>query len=165
MKLLFYNILLLVAMLMANQSMAQNQKLYRFSLKGTGQFVTLSQGALTMADERTGVNNLVQYFIVERRSNGKTLITPAAKPGLFLKRNGAAVELAAYITDDTSFEWDIRYSGYPYASLAKPGANDVLNWQTGSGFSMQVPGAGLTNNTDGSGDSYRFGISPITNTF
>jgi hypothetical protein len=36
MKPLFYNVPLLVAMWMANQSMAQDQKRYRFSLKGTG---------------------------------------------------------------------------------------------------------------------------------
>ena len=164
MRPLLYNIIPLFFMLTVFHGFAQ-QKLYSFSLKATGQFLTCRQGALIMEDTQTQTNKLAQLFIVKRTPDGKTLIASAAKPKQFLKRNGTNIVLSAYNVGDTSFEWDIQYSGYPYASIVSPADDKVLSWQNGGGFILQNVSPGLSANDDPSGDDYRFGISTVTNTF
>lgn len=164
MKTVFYPTLLLLLMLTAWHGRAQDQQLYSFSLKGTGELLTYSQGSLLVAAAQTGANKMAQCFIVKRLDNGKTLIGAAAKPGLFLKREGSNLTLAPYIEADTSFEWYLGYSGYPYTSLMQPGTTNALGWQGGN-FSMLSISPGLTNNDDSAGDTYRFGMATVTNTF
>lgn len=165
MKTIFYNTVLLLFLLAGFHGKAQDTKLYSFSLKSTGQYITCSQGSLTMAGAQTAANKLAQLFIVKRLSGGNALILSAADPGLLLKRNGSGLVLAAYIDNDSDFEWDLRYSGYPYLSIAAPGANSILSWQSGSGFIMITGPTALSDNNDTSGDHYRFELSNVTNTF
>ncbi len=164
MKTIFYHILLLLLLFTALHSSAQDQKLYSFSLKATGELLTYSQGSLLVAASQTGVNKMAQCFIVKRLDNGSTLIGLGAKPGLFLKREGSTLTLAPYIDGDASFEWYLGYSGYPYTSLLQPGTSNALGWQGGS-FSMLSVSPGLTTNDDTAGDHYRFGMTTVTNTF
>lgn len=163
MKTIFYHTVLLLFLLTGFHGNAQDTKLYSFSLKENGQFLTLSQGGLDMANARTGKNKLAQLFIVKRLSGGNVLILPAANPDLLLKRDGSSLVLAAYTANDSDFEWDLRYCGYPYLSIATPGANSVLSWQSGSGFTMVTNPAALINNDDASGNHYRFSLSDATN--
>ena len=164
MKTLFYNAILLLFMFIAFYGTAQDQKLYSFSLKQTDQFLTYNQGTLVMADTHTGTNKIAQCFIVKRLDNGKTLIGAAAKPGLFLKREASNIVLVPYSVGDTSFEWYLNYSGYPYTSLMQPGTDNALGWQ-GGGFNMLSVSPGLSTNNDAAGDTYRFEISTVTTTF
>ncbi len=164
MKIVFYQTLLLLLMLTTWHVRAQDQQLYSFSLKASGELLTYSQGSLLVTIARTGANKMAQCFIVKRLDNGKTLIGAAAKPGLFLKREGSNLALAPYIEADASFEWYLGYSGYPYTSLMQPGTTNALGWQGGN-FSMLSVSPGLTTNDDTTGDHYRFGMSTVTNTF
>ena len=86
MKSFLYNTILLLFLLTAFNSTAQDQKLYSFSLKATGQLLTYSGGAIELSDAMTGTNHIAQRFIIKRTPNTKILIATAAKPGLFLTR-------------------------------------------------------------------------------
>lgn len=166
MKTIFFNALLLLLLLSASVAQAQDTRLYSFSLRGNGQFLTIDhQGSLTISGAQTEVNRLTQLFIIKQLSGGGALILSAANPDLFLKRNGSSVVLTPYTPNDVDFEWELRYAGFPYLSLAAPGTDSVLSWQAGSGFTMTDTPAALSNNADASGDAYRFAVTHITNTF
>ena len=179
-----YSSLVLLLLLAGFRAEAQDMKRYSFAIESTGQQITYSQGNLDMADAYTGANSLAQGFIVKRLmadaytganslaqgfivkrlNDGKVLIAAAANSGLLIKRDGSAIVLAAYVANDSNFEWELVYSGYPYLSIAEPGANSFLSWQSGSGFSMVSPTA-LSSNSDSAGDHYRFALSNVANTF
>ncbi len=158
-------IALLLALALCGTALQAQTRVFRLSLKGNGQALTLKQGnTLTLEATKTGVNQLSQLFIVARQEGGGAHIAPAAAPTLLLKRNGGGVLLAPYDEQSTtSYEWDILYIGHPYLALANPTSGQVLTWQSNA-VTMVSPTA-LTGNDDMAGDAFRFQIETVEDTF
>ena len=155
-------------------AMAQNTNLYVFYIENGTNDRVLSYD---------GINNKLKYtnipsekadyfdaFIVRPIPNKNSVyIIPAKKNNLFLRRNGDNIEFTEIPQsgNNSSFEWDIRYFGWPYCAIVNPSSEwqvikyDALN----AIYNVQTSERNLTSNSDSKGTAYRFKVKTIGNSF
>lgn len=143
----------------------QNYTTYQFLSEKDGRALTVVNTTLKGEAERIQENELVQFFILKRTTDGKTLILSAANNSLFLKRSGNSVVLSTVNgTPGSDYEWTIRYAGYPYCLITNPGnAGSALKMGTSSLTMATMPA--LSGNNDAKANTMRFRLQTVTKTF
>ena len=120
-------------------------------------------------------DRFLDSFIIKPVSAQKSTsyIVAAKESSLFLKRKGNQLVFEEIENEDTAselkhYEWEIQYFGVPYIAISDPfSTRRVIYIDNNTLLIKEIPENewNLTDNNDPKGNSYRFKIKKIANSF